>query len=114
MKTTRSLRRAGQAGGGRRSWLTVLAGVASLAVSLPVSLTAQIAGVTPASADFAPVNSVPQVIPKPVSMTVGQTSSSSSATREGCRTTQTARAMHSPSRPVVSRWRRSRRTGRSE
>jgi len=42
----------------------------ALAVSLP--LIAPISGVTSASADLAPANSVPQVIPKPVSVTVGQ------------------------------------------
>jgi hexosaminidase len=41
-------------------------------VGLPLSLAAQIAVVTPASADLAPATSVPQIIPKPVSMTVGQ------------------------------------------
>ena len=70
MKTTRSTRWAGQVRGWRRSWLAVLA--AALAVSMSLALAAQVAKVTQASADLAPANSVPQVIPKPVSMTVGQ------------------------------------------
>jgi hexosaminidase len=69
MKTTRSMRWAGEVRGWRRSWLAILTG--ALAVSLPLSL-AQITGVTRATADIAPANSVPQLIPKPVSMTVGQ------------------------------------------
>jgi hexosaminidase len=52
-----------------RSRLITLGGV--LAVSLPLSVAAQVPWVTGASADLAPANSVPQVIPKPVSMTVG-------------------------------------------
>jgi hexosaminidase len=70
MKTTRSIRWIGKVWGWRRSWLTVLAG--ALAVSLPLSLVAQIPGVMSASADLAPATSVPQLIPRPVSMTVGQ------------------------------------------
>lgn len=69
MKTTRSMRWAGEMRGWRRSWLAIL--TSALAVSLPLSL-AQITGVTRAAADIAPTNSVPQLIPKPVSMTVGQ------------------------------------------
>src|SRR6266571_2045987 len=72
MRTTRSTRWTSNVRGSRRSWLTALACAACLAVSLPLSLAAQIAEVTPASADLAPATSVPQVIPKPVSTTVGQ------------------------------------------
>ena len=78
MKTTRSMRWAGKVRGWRRSWLIVLAG--ALAVSLPLSLAAQTARVTRASADLAPANSVPQLIPKPVSMTVGMGSFTLTAT----------------------------------
>jgi hexosaminidase len=63
--------------GWRRSWLTVLA---CAVASLPLCLAAPIAGVTPASADLAPANSVPQLVPKPVSMTVGQGSFTLAAT----------------------------------
>jgi len=66
--------------GWRGSWLAALAGGACLAVSLPLSLAAQIAAVTPASADLAPATSVPQLVPKPVSMTVGQGSFTLAAT----------------------------------
>jgi hexosaminidase len=72
MRSTRSTRGTGKARGRRRSPVTVLACAACLAVSLPLSLAAQIAVVTPASADLAPATSVPQIIPKPVSTTVGQ------------------------------------------
>ncbi|HEV2375592.1 MAG TPA: beta-N-acetylhexosaminidase, partial [Streptosporangiaceae bacterium] len=68
MKTTRSIQ-AGKMGGFRRPWL-VLAG--ALVVCLPLSFVVQDTGVTRASADLAPANSVPQVIPKPAAMTVGQ------------------------------------------
>ena len=78
MMRTRSTWWAGTVRGVRRSRRTVLA--ATLAVSLPLSLAAQIPGVTRAWADLAPANSVPQVIPKPVSMTVGQGSFTLSAT----------------------------------
>src|SRR6266516_1431606 len=80
MKTTRSMRWASKVRGWRRSWLTVLAGAACLAVGLPLSLAAQVAAVTPASADLAPPASVPQLIPKPVAMTVGQGSFTLAAT----------------------------------
>lgn len=69
MMTTRSMRWAGGVRGWRRSWLAILIG--ALTLSLPLSL-AQVTGVTRAAADIAPANSVPQLIPKPVSMTVGQ------------------------------------------
>jgi hexosaminidase len=80
MKTTTAIRGVGKTRGWRRRWFAVLAGAACLAVSVPLSLAAQNAGVTPASADLAPANSVPQLIPKPVSMTVGQGSFSLAAT----------------------------------
>jgi hexosaminidase len=51
--------------------LTALACAACLAVSLPLSVIAQDATATAARADTAPVSSVPEIIPKPVSMTVG-------------------------------------------
>ncbi|HEY2305697.1 MAG TPA: family 20 glycosylhydrolase, partial [Streptosporangiaceae bacterium] len=66
--------------GWRRSWLTALAVAAGLAVTLPLSLAAQIGVVTPAAADLAPPTSVPQLVPKPVSMTVGQGSFTLAAT----------------------------------
>jgi hexosaminidase len=72
MNATRSIRGASKVRGWRRGWPAALAGAACLAASLPISLAAQVAAVTPASADLAPPNSVPQLIPKPVSMTVGQ------------------------------------------
>jgi hexosaminidase len=72
MRSTRSMRGTGKVRGWRRSPVTVLVCAACLAVSLPLSLAAQIAVVTPASADLAPATSVPQIIPKPVSTTVGQ------------------------------------------
>ena len=78
MKTTRSTRWIVKVHGFRRSRLIVLAG--ALAVSLPLSFAAQITGVAGAAADLAPANSVPQVIPKPVSMTVGQGSFTLTAT----------------------------------
>ncbi len=67
--------------GGRRGrhrlWLAGIAGAAGLAMSLPFSAVAQ--GAAPASAAAprapaatAPVSAVPQIVPKPVSMTVGQ------------------------------------------
>ena len=52
----------------------------AVAVSLPPSLAAQITGIMQASAELAPADSVPQVIPKPVSMTVGQGSFTLTAT----------------------------------
>jgi hexosaminidase len=72
MGTTESVRWISKVRGWRRSRLTALVVGACLAVSLPFSLATQIAAVTPASADLAPATSVPQLIPKPVSMTVGQ------------------------------------------
>jgi hexosaminidase len=72
MRTTRSTRWASKVRGWRRSWRATLACAACLAVSLPLSLAAQVAAVTPASADLAPATSVPQIIPKPVSTTLGQ------------------------------------------
>lgn len=77
---TGHMRWASKVRGWRRWRLTVLAGAACLAVSLPLSLGAQAARVTPALADLAPANSVPQLIPKPVSMTVGQGSFALTAT----------------------------------
>jgi len=47
MKAMRSTRWAGKMRGWRRSRLTALVGAACLAVSLPLSLAAQIAAVTP-------------------------------------------------------------------
>jgi hexosaminidase len=64
--------------GRRRSRLTILAG--AVAVSLPLSLAAQLPGSAPALADLAPANSIPQLIPKPVAMTVGQGSFTLAAT----------------------------------
>jgi hexosaminidase len=55
--------------GWRHPRLTMLVG--AFVVSLPLALAAQIPGATLASADLAPANSVPEIIPKPVSMTVG-------------------------------------------
>ncbi len=73
MKSTRSTRWASKPRGWRSSCRTALAACAAcLAVSLPLSLAAQIAVVTSASADLAPATSVPQIIPKAVSTTVGQ------------------------------------------
>src|SRR6266568_559759 len=72
MRSTRSMRGTGKVRGWRRSPVTVLVCAACLAVSLPLSLATQIAVGTPASADLAPATSVPQIIPKPVSTTVGQ------------------------------------------
>jgi hexosaminidase len=74
------MRRVSKMRGWRRWRLTALIGAACLAVSLPLSVTGQIAGVTPASADLAPPNSVPQLVPKPVSMTMGQGSFTLAAT----------------------------------
>ena len=72
MRSTSSTRGTGKVRGWRHSPVIVLACAACLAVGLPLSLAAQIAIVTPASADLAPATSVPQIVPKPVSMTVGQ------------------------------------------
>src|SRR6266487_1635295 len=73
MKSTRSTRWTSKPRGWRSSCRTALAACAAcLAVSLPLSLAAQIAVVTSASADLAPATSVPQIIPKAVSTTVGQ------------------------------------------
>ncbi len=72
IKAVRSMRWAGRVRDWRRSRVTVLVGVACLAVSLPFSLAVQITAVTPVSADLAPATSVPLLIPKPVAMTVGQ------------------------------------------
>jgi hexosaminidase len=59
-----------------------LACAAGLAVSLVFSLAVPIAAVPPAAADLAPSTAVPQIVPKPVSMTVGQGSFTlTSATR---------------------------------
>ena len=69
MKSTRSIRWGHFAGSRRR--LRLAAPVAVVAGML-LSLTALVATVTPAAADLSPANSVPQLIPKPVSMTVGQ------------------------------------------
>ena len=80
MTTTTPLRWVSTMRGRRSSWLTVLAGATCLAVILPLSLAAQFAGIRSASADLAPANSVPQLIPKPVSMTVGQGSFTLAAT----------------------------------
>jgi hexosaminidase len=80
MRSTRSMRWTGKHRGWRRSYLTALACAACLAVSLPLSLIAQIAVVTSASADLAPATSVPQIVPKPVSTTVGQGSFTLTAT----------------------------------
>jgi hexosaminidase len=55
----------------RRRWPRLVL-AAGLAVGLPLSLAAQVAGVPPAAADLAPATSVPQIVPKPVSMTLGQ------------------------------------------
>jgi hexosaminidase len=52
--------------------LIALACAACLAVSLPLSAITQDATTAAARADTAPVSSVPQIIPKPVSMVVGQ------------------------------------------
>src|SRR5215469_3013289 len=80
MKTPRSIRRISRQRGWRRSKLTLLAGATCVAASLTLTVGAPVAGITPASADQAPANSVPQVIPKPVSMTVGQGSFTLAAT----------------------------------
>src|SRR6266480_291881 len=72
MRSTSSTRGTGKVRGWRHSPVIVLACAACLVVGLPLSLAAQIAIVTPASADLAPATSVPQIVPKPVSMTVGQ------------------------------------------
>ncbi|HEY5986062.1 MAG TPA: beta-N-acetylhexosaminidase, partial [Streptosporangiaceae bacterium] len=72
MRSTRSPQWTSKVRGWHRASRTVLACAACLAVSLPLSLTAQLAAVTSASADLAPATSVPQIIPKPVSTTVGQ------------------------------------------
>jgi hexosaminidase len=80
MKTSESMRRVSKMRGWRRWWHAVLVGAACLAVSLPLSVTGQIAGVTPASADLAPANAVPQLVPKPASMTLGQGSFTLAAT----------------------------------
>src|SRR5215469_13496093 len=69
MKSTRSIRWGHYAGSRRRLRLAVPVAVAA---GLLLSLTALAAAVTPAAADLSPANSVPQLIPKPVSMTVGQ------------------------------------------
>jgi hexosaminidase len=74
------MRRASKVRGWHRLRRTVIAGAACLAVGLPLSLAPQIAVVTSASADLAPANSVPQLIPKPVAMTVGQGSFTLAAT----------------------------------
>src|SRR5215469_17132194 len=71
MKAMRSTRWASRVRGRRRSRLTALACAACLAVSLPLSVIAQDATATAARADTAPVSSVPQIIPKPVSMVTG-------------------------------------------
>jgi len=82
MRTTRTMRSGRSLRNWRRLRFAVPAGVAAVAVSLPLSLTVQVAAATPAVADLAPSTSVPQVIPKPVSMTVGQgTFSLTSTTR---------------------------------
>jgi hexosaminidase len=56
----------------RRACLPALACAACLAVSLPLSLAAQITALPSAAADLAPAMPVPMIVPKPVSMTVGQ------------------------------------------
>jgi hexosaminidase len=72
MRSSRSARWSSKSHGRCRSSLIALACAACLIVSLPLSLAAQIAVAMPASADLAPATSVPQIIPKPVSTTVGQ------------------------------------------
>jgi hexosaminidase len=71
MKAMRSTRWASRVRCRRRLSLTALACAACLAVSLPLSVIAQDATATAARADTAPVSSVPQIIPKPVSMVAG-------------------------------------------
>src|SRR5215475_13273653 len=71
MTTTRSVR-PGPGVRGWRRWRLAAACAAVFTVSLPLSLAAQVSAVPSASADLAPPNPVPQVIPKPVALTAGQ------------------------------------------
>jgi hexosaminidase len=56
----------------RRSRLTYLVVAACVAAILCLSFTGHVASVAPAPADLAPASSVPQLVPKPVSMTLGR------------------------------------------
>src|SRR5215472_11048094 len=80
MGTTRSRPVPDKARGWRRSRRTALRGAACLAASLSLALTAQITRFATASADIAPANSMPQLIPKPVSITAGPGSFTLAAT----------------------------------